>query len=234
MDTLINQYELAKKIDHTLLRPDAMERDIINLCEEALMYDFMAVCVAPVWVQLAVEKLKESSVKVVSVVGFPHGNTLAEVKAFEASNIVSIGANEIDMVINIGALLSGKHDIVFNDIRCVVEAAKKENPDTLIKIILETALLPNELKIKGCKIAEEAGADFIKTSTGFSLRGATVEDVILFKNIIGGRLGIKAAGGIRDLRTALAMLEAGATRLGCSSSVNIMMELLKKLEGKAL
>lgn len=216
--------EFAKMIDHTLLRPEATADKIIQLCEEALEFNFGAVCVAPAWVSLASEKLANSSVKVASVVGFPHGNTLTSVKAYEASQLVKCGADEIDMVINIGALLSGHEEIVLKDIKSVIDSARQQKPKTLIKVILETYFLSDEQKIMASKLAQEAGADFVKTSTGFSASGATTHDVSLLRRVVGNRLGVKAAGGIRDLSTAMAMIAAGATRLGCSSSVSIMRE----------
>jgi len=216
--------EFAKLIDHTLLRPEATADKIIQLCEEALEFGFGAVCVAPTWVSLASKTLASSSVKVVSVVGFPLGNTLTRVKAYEASQVVKNGADEIDMVINIGALLSGQKEIVFKDIKSVIESAHQEDPKTLIKVILETSILSDDQKILACKLAQKAGADFVKTSTGFMPRGATIQDVSLLRRVVGNRLGVKAAGGIRDLSTAMEMIAAGATRLGCSSSVSIIKE----------
>ncbi len=216
--------EFSMMIDHTLLKPEATADEIIQLCEEAVEFNFGAVCVAPAWVPLASEKLASYSIKVVSVVGFPHGNTLTSVKAFEASQVVKLGADEIDMVINIGALLSGQEEIVLKDIKSVIDSARQVEPKTLTKVILETSFLSDNQKIIACQLAEEAGADFVKTSTGFSTSGATTHDVSLLRRVVGNRLGVKAAGGIRDLSTAMAMIAAGATRLGCSSTVSIMQE----------
>jgi len=220
--------EFAKIIDHTALKPDTNETNINQLCEEALKFNFGAVCVSPTWVPLAAKKLAGSLVKVVAVVGFPHGSTLTSVKAFEASQVISCGADEIDMVINIGALISGHEDIVFIDIESVVQSAIKVNPRVIVKVILETAFLSDGQKTLACKIAEKAGANYIKTSTGFATSGANVHDVSLIRGVVENRLGIKAAGGIRDLSTAKAIIAAGATRIGCSSSVSIFQEYLKE------
>lgn len=213
--------ELAKIIDHTALRPETTEAQILQLCAEAREFGFGAVCVAPAWVALAVEQLANTRVKTVSVVGFPHGDTLSTVKAIEASQAIAGGAQELDMVIRVGALKSGKDQVVLQDIRTVVGAAR-QRAGTLVKVILETALLSESEKVLGCRLAAQGGADFVKTSTGFAAGGATVYDVSLLRRTVGDRLGVKAAGGIRDLATALAMVKAGASRLSCSSSVAIM------------
>lgn len=216
--------ELAGMIDHTLLRPDAGEQDIIRLCNEALHYRFKAVCIAPVWVPTALKALSGTDTRVATVIGFPLGSTLAEVKAFEARMAMEDGAHELDMVIQVGLLRTGDTAAVLRDIRGVVSAAK-EFPGSVVKVILETALLTDPEKILGCRLAKEAGADFVKTSTGFAKGGATVEDVSLLRKTAGSHMGVKASGGIRDLRTALAMIDAGANRIGCSASVQIMGEL---------
>jgi deoxyribose-phosphate aldolase len=213
--------ELAKIIDHTALRPETTEAQILQLCAEAREFGFGAVCIAPAWVALAVEQLADTRVKTVSVVGFPHGDTLSTVKAIEASQAIAAGAQELDMVIPVGALKSGKDQVVLQGIRAVVGAAR-QRAGTLVKVILETALLRDSEKVLGCRLAEQAGADFVKTSTGFAAGGATVNDVALLRRTVGDRLGVKAAGGIRDLAAALAMVKAGASRLSCSSSVAIM------------
>ena len=208
---------LASQIDHTLLKADATRSDIERLCAEASQFKFIAVCVNPCWVSLACQLLQGSNVKVVAVVGFPLGACLTSVKAFETREAISLGASEIDMVLNIGALKSGDEVFVFEDIRAVVDAAKPHE----VKVILETALLTDAEKVKACQIARKAGAAFVKTSTGFSKSGATLEDVRLMRQTVGSSMGVKASGGIRSKKDALAMLEAGANRLGTSASVLI-------------
>jgi len=215
--------ELAKLIDHTLLRPEATSADIENLCDEARRYSFYSVCVNPSYVRDAKALLRGSPVKVCCVVGFPLGAQPSEIKTLEARRAVREGAQEIDMVINIGALKSGDDDAVRRDIRGVVEACKEGR--AACKVILETALLSDEEKVRGCELAMKAGADFVKTSTGFSSGGATAEDVALMaRTVAPRRLGVKAAGGIRTYRDVVRMIQAGATRVGCSSSVKIMEE----------
>lgn len=205
-------------IDHTLLKPEADEAEICTLCKEAIQYQFASVCILPVWVKLAADLLKNSSVKVCSVVGFPLGANTKEIKAQEAQQLVADGASEIDMVISLGALKSKEYQKVKEEIEAVVYAAKP----ALVKVIIETCLLTDEEKQKASKLAKEAGAHFVKTSTGFSRSGATLEDVALMRKTVGPDVGVKASGGIRDLATALAMIKAGATRLGTSSGVAIM------------
>lgn len=207
-------------IDHTLLKPEAIEAEIRTLCKEAIQHQFASVCIQPVWVKLAADLLKNSSVKVCSVVGFPLGANTPEIKAQEAEQLVADGASEIDMVISLGALKSKEYQKVKEEIEAVVCAAKP----ALVKVILETCLLTDEEKQKACKLVKEAGAHFVKTSTGFSRSGATVHDVALMRKAVGPDFGVKASGGIRDLATALAMIEAGATRLGTSSGVLIMSQ----------
>lgn len=214
--------EVLSLIDHTILKAEATKEMVKSLCEEALEYEFAAVCVNPFYVKYCKELLKDSNIKVATVIGFPLGANTSEVKAFEASNAIDNGADEIDMVINIGALKSKDYSIVKEDIKAVVEAAKDR---ALVKVIIETSLLNNEEKIKACELAMEAAADFVKTSTGFSTAGATVEDIKLMKNVVGDKLKIKASGGIRDLETANKMIKAGANRLGASSGVKIAKEL---------
>lgn len=214
--------EVLSLIDHTILKAEATKEMVKSLCEEALEYEFAAVCVNPFYVKYCKELLKDSNIKVATVIGFPLGANTSEVKAFEASNAIDNGADEIDMVINIGALKSKDYSIVKEDIKGVVEAAKDR---ALVKVIIETSLLNNEEKIKACELAMEAAADFVKTSTGFSTAGATVEDIKLMKNVVGDKLKIKASGGIRDLETANKMIKAGANRLGASSGVKIAKEL---------
>jgi deoxyribose-phosphate aldolase len=209
---------IAHLIDHTLLKPDATEEQIRKLCKEAIEYNFASVCINPAFVPLAYSILKDSKVKVCTVIGFPLGSTTTETKVFEAKQSIQNGADEIDMVINVGALKSKDYDYVYNDIKEVVKACQGK----VVKVILETALLSDEEKIKACKLSVKAGADFVKTSTGFGPGGATEEDVKLMRYIVGKELGVKASGGIRDTVTALKMLKAGANRIGASASVAIV------------
>ncbi|MFW9991096.1 MAG: deoxyribose-phosphate aldolase [Candidatus Odinarchaeota archaeon] len=212
---------LAQYIDHTLLKPDATEEQIRKLCEEAKQYKFASVCVNPTNVALAAKFLKESPlVKVCTVIGFPLGATTPTVKAVETRDAIANGAQEIDMVINVGALKSGNDDLVRKDIEAVVNAAKAGS--ALVKVILETALLSKEEIVKGSLLAKLAGADFVKTSTGFSSGGATVEDVALMRKTVGPEMGVKASGGVRTQEDAEKMIKAGATRIGASASVAIV------------
>jgi deoxyribose-phosphate aldolase len=212
--------QLNHYFDHTLLRPDALDSDIRTLCEQAVQYQFAAVCVLPVWVPLARSVITASPCKLCSVVGFPLGANQTIIKAMETSLLVQEGVQEIDMVINIGALKSGYHAEVAKDIQAVVKSA-----DTaIVKVIIETCLLTDDEKRLASRMAVEAGAHFVKTSTGFSKSGATVHDVALIRQVVGPDIGVKASGGIRDLATARAMIEAGANRLGTSSSVAIINE----------
>ncbi|MEI4528430.1 deoxyribose-phosphate aldolase [Priestia megaterium] len=206
-------------IDHTLLKADATEEQITVLAHEAKEYSFASVCVNPTWVKKAAELLKDApEVKVCTVIGFPLGATTSAVKAFETTNAIENGADEVDMVINIGALKDKNYDLVQSDIQAVVDAAKGK---ALVKVIIETALLTDEEKAKVSELAVKAGADFVKTSTGFSTGGATVEDVALMRKTVGPNVGVKASGGVRGLEDAKAMIEAGATRIGASSGVSI-------------
>jgi deoxyribose-phosphate aldolase len=211
---------IAHLIDHTLLKPDATHDQIAQLCYEARKYQFASVCVNPTNVELCAELLKESGVKVCTVIGFPLGATAPEVKVFETLNAIKEGASEIDMVINIGALKSRDLDLVAKDIRGVVLAAHEAN--ALVKVIIETSLLTEEEKVIACLLSKEAGADFVKTSTGFSGGGATVEDIALMRRVVGPAIGVKASGGIRDRAIAESMVAAGATRLGASAGVKIV------------
>jgi len=213
--------DLAKMIDHTLVKPTATEDDVAKLREEAEKYRFGSVCVNPTYVSLATRLLKETDVKVCSSVGFPFGVTLPEVKAFEARRAVENGACEIDMVINIGALKSKDYETVKRDIEAVV-AVKRSQNDVVVKVIIEAGCLTAEEKVMACKLARAAGADFVKTSTGFIEGGATVEDVRLMRETVGEDMGVKASGGIRTFEQALAMIEAGANRIGTSSGVVII------------
>ncbi len=211
---------LAQLIDHTLLKPEATKDQIVKLAEEAKEYTFASVCVNPTYVQTAYEVLKDTpDVKVCTVIGFPLGASTPETKAFETKDAIEKGATEIDMVINVGALKSDDLDLVKRDVQAVVDAAKGK---ALTKVIIETALLTDEEKVKACEISVEAGADFVKTSTGFSTGGATVEDIALMRKTVGPDVGVKASGGVRDTQTTLAMVEAGATRIGASAGIAIV------------
>lgn len=212
--------ELAGYIDHTLLRQNATAGDIQRLCEEASTYRFASVCVNPWRVAMAADFLSGTPVKVCTVVGFPLGSNETATKAFETGKAIEAGADELDMVLNIGALKDGRDDFVLGDIAAVVEAAKEK--DVVVKVILETCLLSTEEKIRACRLCREAGADFVKTSTGFSLSGATVEDVELLRREVGAEMGVKASGGIRTRQQALDMIRHGASRIGTSSGVAIV------------
>jgi len=209
-------------IDHTLLKPEATRAQVEQLCDEAKQYGFASVCVNPAHVRLCAQRLKGSPVKVCAVVGFPLGATLPEVKAFETQQALEAGATEIDMVINIGALKDKDADLVARDMAAVVRTAHAGN--ALVKVIIEATLLSDDEKTTACQLAQSAGADFVKTSTGFGPGGATVEDVALMRRVVGPMMGIKAAGGIRTLADAQKMMAAGATRIGASASVKIMAE----------
>lgn len=214
--------ELAGMIDHTNVQRDATDEDIKVLCHEADDYDFSCVCVTPTQAALARELLENSDTQVCVVIGFPFGVQTPHAKAFEAEEAVENGASELDMVMNIGALKSGNYPLVQADIAAVVGAARGR----VVKVILETALLTREEKITACQLARDAGAHYVKTSTGFGVDGATVEDVRLMRDTVGLEMGVKAAGGIRDLETALAMIDAGASKIGTSTGVQIMEDLL--------
>ena len=224
MQDALTRARFAGLIDHTALKPETTKLDIEVLCRETRELGFAAACVAPGWVPEASALLRGSASRVCSVIGFPHGSTSTAAKACEARTALEAGAAELDMVVALGRLKSGDLDGTRRDIAAVVETARAY-PDAAVKVILETALLTSEEKILACRLAEEAGADFVKTSTGFGPGGATVEDVRLLAEAVGGRLGVKAAGGIRTLDLALALVEAGATRLGCSRSVELLREL---------
>jgi deoxyribose-phosphate aldolase len=211
---------LAKMIDHTLLKPDATPEQIAQLCFEARKYQFASVCVNPTWVKLCAQLLEGSPVKVCTVIGFPLGATASEVKVFEAVKAMDQGATEIDMVINIGALKARELELVAQDIRGVVNAAHSRN--IIVKVILETVLLTDEEKTIACLLSKEAGADFVKTSTGFAGGGATVHDVTLMRRVVGPEIGVKASGGVRTYEDAESMIKAGATRIGASAGVKIM------------
>ncbi|WP_332634482.1 deoxyribose-phosphate aldolase [Halalkalibacter flavus] len=211
---------IANLIDHTALKPDTTKAQIETLCREAKEYQFASVCVNPTWVKLAAELLIEAEpVKVCTVIGFPLGASTPEVKAFETTNAIENGATEVDMVINIAALKDKNDELVERDIRAVVDAAKGK---ALTKVIIETSLLTDDEKIRACELAVKAGTDYVKTSTGFSTGGATVEDIALMRKTVGPDIGVKASGGVRDLAGAKAMVEAGATRIGASAGVSIV------------
>ncbi|WP_332692859.1 deoxyribose-phosphate aldolase [Halalkalibacter lacteus] len=210
---------IANIIDHTLLKGSATEKDIIKLAAEAKAYQFASVCVNPTWVSAAYEVLKETNVKVCTVIGFPLGASTSKVKRFETEDAIENGATEIDMVINIGALKNKDNELVKKDIEAVVRAAGER---ALVKVIFETCLLTEEEKIRACQLAVQAGADYVKTSTGFSTGGATVEDIKLMREIVGPSIGVKASGGIRNIEDVQMMVKAGATRIGASSGVSIV------------
>lgn len=207
-----------KLIDHTLLKPDASPEQIVKLCEEAKQFDFMSVCVNPAYVPLAAECLKGSGVKVCTVIGFPLGMNLTKTKVEEAELCIKEGAEEIDMVINVGMLKAGHDDYVKEEIRLLKEVAGSK----VLKVIIETCLLTDEEKVRACKLSKEAGADFVKTSTGFSTGGATVHDVKLMRETVGPNMGVKASGGVRTHEDLIAMVEAGASRIGTSNGTKIL------------
>lgn len=211
--------ELNRMIDHTILKPEATEAAVQKIIDEAKEYNFFSVCINPCWVAFASEQLADTDVAVCTVIGFPLGANTPEVKAYEAADAIKNGANEVDMVINIGALKSQQYDYVRQDIQGVVDAAKGK---ALVKVIIETALLTDEEKVKACELAKEAGADFVKTSTGFSTGGAKVADIRLMRETVGPDMGVKASGGVHNAEEALAMIEAGATRIGASTGVAIV------------
>ena len=211
---------LAGLIDHTLLKPEATRDDIRKLCSEAARFGFASVCIHPWNVPLAAELLRGTKVKVCTVIGFPLGATLSQVKIYEAEEAIKLGAQEVDMVINVGALKSGQDDMVESDIRGVVDVAHRSG--AICKVILETSLLTTEEKVRASLASKKAGADFVKTSTGFSTGGATAEDVALMRAVVGSEIGVKASGGVRTLEDLKKMVCAGATRIGASASVKIM------------
>lgn len=214
---------LNKYVDHTLLRADATEKQITALCKEAAAHHFMSVCVNPYWVKTAAQCLAGTDVKTCTVIGFPLGASVTGIKVAEVRQAIEDGAEEVDMVINIGELKNGNYQAVKADIQSVTGAATGK---ALVKVIIETALLTDAEKIKACELAKEAGADFVKTSTGFSTGGATIADVALMRRTVGNEVGVKASGGIRSLEDALTLIEAGANRLGSSNGVVIMEKIL--------
>lgn len=210
---------INKLIDHTALKPNTNKKSILKLIAEAKTYDFASVCVNPCWVALAHQELKNTDVKVCTVIGFPLGADTTEVKVFETKDAIEKGAQEIDMVINIAMLKDKEYDYVENEIHQIVEAAKDK---AIVKVIIETCLLTDEEKIKACELSQKAGADFVKTSTGFSTGGATVHDIALMRKTVGAEMGVKASGGVHTHEEALAMVEAGATRIGASAGVKLL------------
>ncbi|WP_160692478.1 deoxyribose-phosphate aldolase [Clostridium sp. C2-6-12] len=212
---------IAKFIDHTILKPEATAEDVKKLCKEAREYNFASVCVNGCYAKLVSTELAGTDVKTCVVVGFPLGAMTKEAKAFETTQAIENGATEIDMVINVGALKEKNYELLKEDIEAVVNAAKGK---ALVKVIIETCLLTDEEKIKACEISKEAKADFVKTSTGFSTSGATKEDIALMRKTVGPEIGVKASGGVRDFKTAMDMINAGASRIGASASISIVSE----------
>ncbi|WP_347039387.1 deoxyribose-phosphate aldolase [Glutamicibacter halophytocola] len=218
--TELTAREIAGYIDHTLLAPNASREQIVQICDEAKKYEFKSVCVNPLWVSTVARELEGTDVLTCSVIGFPLGASATDTKVFETNHAVADGANEIDMVIDIAAALRGDRDALVNEIFAIAQAAHEGG--AILKVIIETCLLTEEAKVLACEAAKAAGADFVKTSTGFSTGGATVEDVALMRRTVGPELGVKASGGVRGVETARAMIAAGATRLGSSSGVAIL------------
>lgn len=214
----MDKKQLARMIDHTILKPEATREAVTVICKEALEYNFASVCINPANIELAAELLKGSEVKVCTVIGFPLGANTKEVKAFETKDAIEKGAQEVDMVINLGKLKDKDYDYVKEDIKGVVNVAKGR---AITKVIIEACLLTEDEKVMACKLAKEAGADFVKTSTGFSTGGATPEDIKLMRQTVGTELGVKASGGVRSLDDAMAVIENGATRIGASASIAI-------------
>ena len=219
--TVIQTKDIAKYIDSTLLAADATRIQIEQLCTEAIRYNFATVCINPCWVRRCAELLKDSTVGVCSVIGFPLGANTAEMKVEEARHLVALGASEVDMVMNIGMFISGEYEFVEDDIHSVVSSVKS----AVVKVIIETCLLDREQKILACQIVKRAGAHFVKTSTGFNKAGAAGDDIVLMRSVVGPEMGVKAAGGIRTLEKALSMITAGANRIGTSSGVKIVSEV---------
>lgn len=214
----MSEINIAGMIDHTILKPEATEAEVMTLCKEAVKYNFASVCVNPTMVTKAATILEGTPVKVCTVIGFPLGANTTEVKAFETQDAIAKGATEVDMVINVGKLKERELEYVRNDIKAVVDAAKNK---ALTKVIIETCLLDDEEKVIACQLAKEAGADFVKTSTGFSKGGATAADIKLMRETVGPDMGVKASGGVRSREDAITMIENGATRIGASASIAI-------------
>lgn len=209
---------IAKMIDHTVLKAFSTREDVIKVCKEAKEYGFFSVCINPTHIELAKKELEGSTVKVCTVIGFPLGVNTSEVKAFETKDAIAKGAHEVDMVINIGALKDKEYDLVYNDIKAVVDAANKE---ALVKVIIETCYLTDEEKKIACELSVKAGADYVKTSTGFGTGGSTPEDIKLMRDVVGPNIGVKASGGVRTTEDAIKVIDAGASRIGASASISI-------------
>lgn len=209
---------IANMIDHTVLKAFSSKEDVIKVCEEAKEYGFFSVCINPTHIELAKKELEGSKVKVCTVIGFPLGANTSEVKAFETKDAIAKGAHEVDMVINIGALKDKNYDLVYNDIKAVVDAANKE---ALVKVIIETCYLTDEEKQIACELSVKAGADYVKTSTGFGTGGSTPEDIKLMRDVVGPNVGVKASGGVRTTEDAIKVIDAGASRIGASASISI-------------
>ena len=209
---------IAKMIDHTVLKAFSTREDVIKVCNEAKEYGFFSVCINPTHIELAKKELEGSKVKVCTVIGFPLGANTSEVKAFETKDAIAKGAHEVDMVINIGALKDKNYDLVYNDIKAVVDAANKE---ALVKVIIETCYLTDEEKKIACELSVKAGADYVKTSTGFGTGGSTPEDIKLMRDVVGPNIGVKASGGVRTTEDAIKVIDAGASRIGASASISI-------------
>ena len=209
---------IAKMIDHTVLKAFSTREDVIKVCKEAKEYGFFSVCIIPTHIELANKELEGSAVKVCTVIGFPLGANTSEVKAFETKDAIAKGAHEVDMVINIGALKDKDYDLVYKDIKAVVDAANKE---ALVKVIIETCYLTDEEKKIACELSVKAGADYVKTSTGFGTGGSTPEDIKLMRDVVGPNIGVKASGGVRTTEDAIKVIDAGASRIGASASISI-------------
>lgn len=209
---------IANMIDHTVLKAFSSKEDVVKICKEAKEHGFFSVCINPTHIELAKKELEGSSVKVCTVIGFPLGANTSEVKAFETKDAIKKGADEVDMVINIGALKDKNYDLVYNDIKSVVDASNKE---ALVKVIIETCYLDDEEKKIACELSVKAGADYVKTSTGFGTGGSTPQDIALMRNVVGENVGVKASGGVRTTQDAIKVIDAGATRIGASSSISI-------------
>lgn len=209
---------IAKMIDHTVLKAFSTREDVIKVCKEAKEYGFFSVCINPTHIELAKKELEGSTVKVCTVIGFPLGANTSEVKAFETKDAIAKGAHEVDMVINIGALKDKEYDLVYKDIKAVVDAANKE---ALVKVIIETCYLTDEEKKIACELSVKAGADYVKTSTGFGTGGSTPEDIKLMRDVVGPNIGVKASGGVRTTEDAIKVIDAGASRIGASASISI-------------
>lgn len=213
--------KLASYIDHTILKPDAREKDIIKLCDEAIKYNFVSVCVNPCWTKVVSSRLKGSNVKTCVVVGFPLGANTTQIKALETKAAIDDGAEEIDMVINVGKLKDSDYDYVLNDIKAVCDASEGK---ALVKVIIETCLLADAEKVKACELSVQAGAQYVKTSTGFSTQGANVCDIALMRKTVGYNIGVKASGGIKTYDAAISLIEAGASRIGASQGIKMLDE----------